>query len=176
MGAKDQGADVEAVAKRWQTVPRTLCFVTYGDDLLLMKRAAHKRVFPNHFNGVGGHIERDESPQAGAIREIKEETGLDVAQVRYHGSTHIDAGQATGIMLFIFTAKSTNRNLIPCDEGELHWLPLQDVLQDVASVDPKRLYVEDLPIILPLVFGPEGPPFFAHVSYDADDNIIFHLS
>jgi len=63
MGAKDQGAD--ATAGRWLVIPRTLCFVTHGDDVLLLKRAGHKRVYPGLYNGVGGHLERDEDPLTG---------------------------------------------------------------------------------------------------------------
>ncbi len=33
MGAKEQGAD--AIAERWLTIPRTLCFIQNGDDVLL---------------------------------------------------------------------------------------------------------------------------------------------
>ncbi|MEL6271862.1 MAG: hypothetical protein AAFR22_18795, partial [Chloroflexota bacterium] len=51
MGAKEQGAD--ATQGRWLVIPRTLCFVLNGDDVLLMKRAAHRRVFPNRYNGAG---------------------------------------------------------------------------------------------------------------------------
>jgi 8-oxo-dGTP pyrophosphatase MutT (NUDIX family) len=80
MGAADQGAD--ASSGRWMTIPRTLCFITSGDDVLLIKRAAHKRVFPGRYNGIGGHLERDEDPRSGAIREMREETGLPVRDVR----------------------------------------------------------------------------------------------
>ncbi|PJF37889.1 MAG: hypothetical protein CUN55_19790, partial [Phototrophicales bacterium] len=60
MGANEQGANV--TSGRWLTIPRTLCFIFNGDDVLLMKRSPHRRVFPNCYNGVGGHIERDEDP------------------------------------------------------------------------------------------------------------------
>ena len=55
MSASEQGAD--ATAGRWLTIPRTLCFVMNGSDVLLMKRSPHKKIFPNRYNGVGGHIE-----------------------------------------------------------------------------------------------------------------------
>jgi 8-oxo-dGTP diphosphatase len=80
MGAKEQGAD--AVEGRWLTIPRAVCFVTNGDDVLLLKRGAHKRVFPNRYDGVGGHIERDEDILTGVKREVLEETGLTVRDVR----------------------------------------------------------------------------------------------
>src|SRR5260221_2765190 len=125
MGAKDQGAD--PAGGRWMTMPGTLCFITHGSDVLLMKRGEHTRIFPGRYNGIGGHLERDEDPLTGALREITEETGLSVTDVRLRGITNVDAGQAAGIVLFIFTAVATSRNVIDCDEGTLHWVPLSAV-------------------------------------------------
>src|SRR6185295_17080859 len=93
MSASEQGVD----KNRWAVIPRTLCFVINGDDVLLLKRAPHKRVFPGRYNGVGGHLERDEDPHAGAIREIREETGLEIGDVSLRGITHVDPGGDTGI-------------------------------------------------------------------------------
>lgn len=171
MGAKEQGADSQSVQGRWQVVPRTLCFVTHGDDILLMKRGLHKRIFPGHYNGLGGHIERGEDPLTGAIREIKEESGLQVKNVRFCGSTHVDAGQETGILLYIFKGEATTREVIESEEGTLHWLPLAEVLNrnDLPLV-------EDLPMVLPMIFRDGAMPFFAHVSYDENDQIVFRLA
>ena len=163
MGAVEQGAN--ATQNRWLTIPRTLCFVLNGDDVLLMKRAAYKRVFPNRYNGVGGHVERDEDPLASARREIKEETGLDVSDVRLRAVYNIDAGEATGIFLLVFTARSDQREVTANSEGTLHWIGREQLY----SLD----LVEDLPHILPriLAMQPDDAPLFVHVSYDADDLI-----
>jgi 8-oxo-dGTP diphosphatase len=164
LGAQRQGAD--AIHGRWLTIPRTLSFVLNGSDVLLMKRAAHKRVFPNQYNGVGGHIERGEDPCTSAIREIEEETGLQVHDVRLRAVYNIDAGAETGIMLFVFTAFSDSRVLAADEsEGTLHWVPVDQI----AALD----LVEDLPLIIPRVVNrtPEQAPLFIHVSYDAQDRI-----
>ncbi len=164
MGARDQGAD--AVAQRWLTIPRTLCFVTNGADVLLMKRASHKRIFPGCYNGVGGHLERDEDPQSGALREIREETGLTVHKVQFRGAYQIDAGAETGILLFVFTAESESRAVVECDEGTLHWIPVESA-QDLPLV-------EDLPLLWPHLFS-DDPPFFAHAHYDEADHLVLRF-
>lgn len=161
VGANEQGAD--ATNGRWLTLPRTLCFVLNGDDVLLMKRAPHKRVFPNRYNGVGGHIERDEDPLTGARREILEETGLRVHNLSLRAIHNIDAGAASGILLFVFVGWADSREVVDCTEGTLHWVPRESV----GSLD----LVEDLAILLPRVLemSPTDPPLFVHVSYDDDD-------
>lgn len=48
-------------------------FVVYGDKVLLRKHEKY-----HLWLAVGGHIELDETPDVGALREVKEEVGLDV--------------------------------------------------------------------------------------------------
>lgn len=169
LGVADQGVD--ATAGRWLTIPRTLCFVINDDSVLLMKRAAHKRIFPNRYNGVGGHIERDEDPLTSVRREVKEETGLDVRDLHLRAVYNVDADEDTGVMLFVFTAVSDTRDFIDhSDEGTLHWIARNELM----TLD----LVEDLPYILPRVLemGAHEPPFFVHVSYDADDTLQMHVA
>jgi 8-oxo-dGTP diphosphatase len=168
MGAGEQGAN--ATEGRWLTLPRTLCFVLNGDDVLLMKRGAHRRVFPNRYNGVGGHIERDEDPLTSVRREIMEETGLNVHTLRLRAVYNIDAGEATGILLFVFTAQTDRRDAQVNDEGTLHWISRADVM----GLD----LVEDLPHLLPriLSMSADAPPLFVHVSYDEADAILMRFA
>lgn len=168
MSAQAQGAD--ATTNRWLVIPRTLCLVTHGNDILLMKRGPHKRVFPNRYNGLGGHLERDEDPLTCAVREIREEAGIEVTNVQLRGVVNIDAGQATGIILLVYTAEALSRDVHDCDEGTLEWVPL-------AQATQKDL-VEDLPLVLPKLFGPAAlsQPFAAHVSYDDNDQMQYRFA
>jgi 8-oxo-dGTP diphosphatase len=164
MGAEQQGAD--QTANRWIVIPRTLCFVMNGDDVLLMKRSPHRRVFPNRYNGLGGHIERDETPIEGAIREIKEEAGVDVEDIFLCGVHMIDTAQETGILLFTYRATTNQRDVIADErEGTLEWVNQRDAL----SLD----LVEDLPSVLPRVFEAKrgDNPYNVHISYDENDQI-----
>jgi 8-oxo-dGTP diphosphatase len=164
MGAQQQGAD--ATQGRWITIPRTLCFVFHQDRVLLLKRAAHKRVFPNQYNGLGGHIERDEDPYTSARREIQQESGLTVRDLRLRAVHQIDAGGDSGIMLFVFSAVSDSLEVQSDErEGTLHWV----TLAQLATLDA----VEDIRLVLQRIAQqpPNGPPDFVHVRYDEADQI-----
>ncbi len=168
MGASEQGAD--AVEGRWLVIPRTLIFLTNGDDVLLMKRAAHKRIFPNRYNGVGGHIERGEDPITSARRETLEETGLDVPTLALRAVYHVDAGAETGIVVFIFTGESPSRDVIDCTEGTLHWVNRNQL----DTVD----LVEDIPVLLERILhmNASDPVLFYHLSYSSGDVLQMRLA
>ncbi len=164
MGVDQQGAD--ATDSRWLTMPRTLSFVVNGDDILMLRRSASKRVFPNQYNGLGGHVERDEDIYQSALREIEEESGLRVASLCLRSIHNIDAGSESGILLFVFTATSDSR-AVPHEtkEGTLEWIPIHKLFDYDL--------VEDLPLLLPRVLNMSAvhAPIYAHVSYDDDDLI-----
>ncbi|KAM8826569.1 nucleoside diphosphate-linked moiety X motif 17 isoform 2-T3 [Synchiropus picturatus] len=48
--------------------------------VLLTRRPAHLRIFPNNWVPPGGHVEPDETLLEAGLRELQEETGVKVAQ------------------------------------------------------------------------------------------------
>lgn len=161
-------ADQKIIKGHYQVVPRTLCFITRGDEVLLLRGAPTKRIWPNKYNGVGGHVEPDEDVQSAALREIREETGLEVHDLQLRGVINIpvDTDANTGILVFVFTATAITRDVQSSDEGTLEWIP-RDRL-------PGLELVEDLPTLLPrvLAMGTNEPLFFAHYSYDEQDRLV----
>jgi 8-oxo-dGTP diphosphatase len=164
MTRSEQG--VEKSAHRYKAVPRTLCFITHGDDVLLLHGSPTKRIWPGKYNGVGGHVKAGEDIYGAAIREMREETGADVLDVRLRGVINIDIGQETGIILFVFTAQARGREVRPSPEGALEWVR-RDRLEALDLV-------EDLTRLLPHVLSvqPADPPFFAHYHYDEHDQLV----
>lgn len=168
MPAVDQG--VAQSKDRYHLIPRTLCFVTSGDEVLLLKGAATKKIWPGKYNGLGGHVERGESVHAAAEREIREEVGLTVSDLRLRGIITIETGESVGIGLFVFTATAHSREVVSSTEGTLEWIPFHKI----ATLD----LVEDLPILLPraLTMKPDDPCFSARYSYDAEGKLVIEFS
>lgn len=164
MPSTEQGV---AVSKhRYQIIPRVLCFVLHGPDVLLLKGAPTKKIWPNKYNGLGGHLERREGPAAAARREIKEEAGLEVTELRLRGTVVIDTGETAGIGLYVFTAQAASRAVVASGEGSLEWVPQNRVTEwDL---------VEDLPTLLPHLFSlpPTAPPFSAVYYYGEQEKLV----
>ena len=58
----------------------TLCYIEKDDCYLMLHRISKKNdVNRDKWIGVGGHFEKGESPEECLLREVKEETGLDVS-------------------------------------------------------------------------------------------------
>lgn len=161
MPASEQG--VAHSRDRFKLIPRVLCFVTHGTDVLLLKGAPAKKIWPGQYNGLGGHVERGEGAAAAAAREIREEAGLPVRGLRLRGVVTINTGEADGIGLYVYTAEALSRQVTPSIEGELVWAP--------AGRLAEYNLVEDLFTLLPrtLAMRPDDPPFSASYHYDDHD-------
>ncbi len=137
-----------------------------GDDVLLIKRSPHKRLFPNKINGLGGHVEGNEDVATAVTREIMEEAGITVTNLWLAGIVNVAVSEGErdtavtngipGVMLFVFTAQAASRETRASDEGELLWVPLTAV----ADLD----WVDGKPDLLwqALEARERGRPFFAH--------------
>ena len=132
-------------AARYAVVPRTLVFLTYGEEVLLLRGATDKRLWPGRLNGVGGHVEPGEHPLDGARREVLEETGLAVTDLRLRAIVHVQGqGASPGVMLFVFVGRAPSREVRPGREGALAWypisaLPRDELMADLAELLPRAL-------------------------------------
>ena len=84
----------------------TLCHVINDGSVLL--KLATRGVSKGKWNGPGGKIDAGETPEACAIREVLEETGLDVKNLFYHGELrfHMDGGEDLSFIVHLFSTKS----------------------------------------------------------------------
>lgn len=155
-------------SQRYTVVPRTLCFLTCEDRLLLLRGAPNKRIWANRLNGLGGHVEPGEDPYAAALREIREEAGLTPERLALRGIVHVSGRQGhPGVILFVFVGQAPSCALHASQEGALEWHPL--------SALPWAEMVEDLPHLLPRVLDGFTAPIFAHYESTADGEMVFYF-
>lgn len=66
------------------------CFIEVGPDLLYLKRAP-SRPMPNTWGIPGGKLEPGETPRQAVIREVQEETGIDIdaLELQFIGTLYI---------------------------------------------------------------------------------------
>lgn len=152
----------------YTVVPRTLVFVTRGDQVLLQQGAASKRLWAQKLNGIGGHLKPGEDIVEGARREVMEECGLALDVLALRGIVHI-SGQAgaPGVMLCVFHGISYRGDVRASKEGVLAWYPL--------SALPTNELVADLPYLLPHVLATDTGIFSGLYATDTEGQISWYL-
>lgn len=106
----------------------TLCYIMRDDRYLMLHRTVKKNdVNKDKWIGVGGHFEDGESPEECLLREVREETGYTLTSYRYRGIVTFISGDGITEYMSLFTADGFEGEPIPCDEGELVWVPIKEV-------------------------------------------------
>lgn len=78
-----------------------------------------------HWPGIcfpGGHVEPGESFVRSAIREVKEETGLDIENPRLCGIKQFYTKAGERYVVFFYKANRYTGALTSSDEGEVFWV------------------------------------------------------
>jgi len=103
-------------------------------EVLLQKRASNKRTWPNKYDiSAAGHIDLGEEPLTAALREAKEEIGLDIGEeelklfavYRSHMVAENDTIENELRWLYIFEiTEDFEFNLQESEVDSLQWKPL----------------------------------------------------
>jgi len=83
----------------------------------------------------GGHVERGESIYDCAVREVKEETGLEVSGLKYCGVVHwVNRDNDDRYLCFMYKTTEYSGELIASsEEGDQFWLGLDEMLGTPAE-------------------------------------------
>lgn len=109
----------------------TLVYVQDGGATLMLHRIKKQDdIHAGKWNGLGGKVEAGESPEACAIREVEEESGLRLRNPLLKGVlTFPDFAKGEDWYAFVFVAHDFTGELIDSAEGALHWIPTHKLLE-----------------------------------------------
>ncbi len=128
-------------------IKATICEITRNGEILLQKKAAG-RFGEGKWNGPGGKVMDGETPEQGVIREIKEETGLDIKDPKLMGTIDFYFGEKDqpDWVAYIFHVTMFDGEIHPNDEGELRWFKYEDIPYD-------EMWQDDLYWLPPMLMG-----------------------
>ena len=83
----------------------------------------------------GGHVEPGESFVESVIREVYEKTGLTIENPILCGTKQFQTGKGERYVVFFYKTSRFSGNLKSSDEGEVFWIPRQDLKQYTLCED-----------------------------------------
>jgi 8-oxo-dGTP diphosphatase len=103
----------------------TLCYIRANKQTLMI----HRNKDPNDmhkgkWNGLGGKLHAGETPEECVIREVKEESGIDLVKPCFKGFITFPAfDEIDDWYVFVFTASEFKGEMVNnTKEGELEWV------------------------------------------------------
>ena len=120
----------------------TLCYVTRGDEVLMLHRIKKKNdINQDKWIGIGGKFEGQESPDECLLREAKEETGLTLTSWKCRGVVTFLTTDGFGEYMYLFTADGFEGDLKVCDEGDLQWVS-REFLNDLPKWEGDQIFLD----------------------------------
>ena len=101
--------------------------------------------------GVGGHFEKGESPEECLLREVKEETGLELTSYQFRGIVTFISDEWPDEYMCLYTADRYTGDIGNCDEGELVWVEKEKIM-DLNIWEGDKIFLKLLM---------ENQPFFS---------------
>jgi len=132
-------------------IPAVLVYVAYGDEILMLHRVkeAHEDYHSGKWNGLGGKLEKHESFEQAAVRELKEESGIDVepSKLSLRGTLHFPnfkAHKNEDWFAYVYwvdlSGQEKKPTVVSPVEGKLHWINRDEVLSlNVWAADHRFL-------------------------------------
>ncbi len=126
----------------------------------------HRNVLKNDdhlgkYNGLGGKVDSTEDVYTGMKREIFEESGLEVKEMKLRGTiiwTGFGKAQESWLGFIFLITDYINKPLSYCREGELEWVPIEQI-KSLPLWDGDHHYID-------LIFDNKEELFHGNMSYD----------
>jgi 8-oxo-dGTP diphosphatase len=153
----------------------TVCvnvFVKKDGKWLVIRRSEKKRDLPGFVQGIGGKINDREDPYVAAQRELFEESGLEVSNMRLEAvitdildPENPQYGNNRFWMIFYFSGDYMDGELKKTEEGELIWLTTEELVNEEKMFDSPKAIIQHM-------VDPQIGPVFAQFVYDKDMKMV----
>ena len=148
----------------WQAKdPATLVFVIRDGKVLLINKKTG--LGKGKINAPGGKVEKDETPQACAVRECREELGIAVSNLEYCGQHRFQF--VDGYSIHVWVYRTADYEGVPTESVEAKplWVPLDEIPYEQMWADD-RLWI---PMML------RGERFQSRWIFDGDKMLDYEL-
>ena len=141
----------------------TLCYLEKDNKYLMLYRNKKEiDINKGKWIGVGGKMEKGETPEQCLIREVWEETGYTLNSYEYRGIVIFNYNEDDPLFMYVYTSSNFSGIEKECNEGDLKWIPKNEILD-------LKLWEGDK-IFLKLLFE-NSPFFYLNLNYE-NDNVI----
>ena len=144
-------------------IETTLALLKQGDKILL---AMKKRGFgAGNYNGVGGKIKENETPEEAMIRETQEEIFVTPTEYEKVGIVEFEEyikGEKQNLIFHLYMVNKWIGEPTESDEMKPYWFKMDSIPYDKMFADDKYW--------LPLVLG--GKKIDAHFSFDENWDLV----
>lgn len=124
-------------------------FINDKREVLLQKRSANKRFDPNKWALCAGHVDAYESLEDAAIREVKEELGIDISKNDLHKyvAKEITLSNINSHVTYFYYVKTNRKESefkIQYEElSEVKWFNIDEVINMIENNDDSTVFHEN---------------------------------
>lgn len=140
--------------------------------MLLMKYSGKGQLLTNEkkqrkdiYNGLGGHVEKGEDVISSAVRETKEEAGVDLLNPKIKGVMNVSGFFGKDVTLFIVAGSTKDEPLSSTLEGELEWVCR-------AEIENLNIFQDVKPFLEKILEMKENQMFVGSSLFDGKDKLI----
>ena len=134
------------MSRAQRVILTNMCLIEDGKGNVVMQVRDPKRYPWSGYALPGGHIEAHEGLVESVIREVKEETGLNIKNPQLVGMKHWYTKEDECYLVFLYHTSDFEGEIHSTDEGEIIWvarkdLPNLDLAYDMLNL--LRVFEED---------------------------------
>lgn len=96
----------------------SLLLIAKSNKFLLLRRSSGEHSYAGCWGLPGGSVEKNETPTDAIIREVKEETGLEIPNMRFLNKYSY---HKTSMHVYVYNSSEFNPNEIVLNEEHTEW-------------------------------------------------------